>query len=552
MNLTEVEFPSLIIALIANISLIIIVLRYAPQNASRILFVLFGLSQTVWIAINYFAVRSSPDRILDMARWTVASAVPHPLLFYLFIKSFLNKNYSFKRSSLLLAIILVLFFVLLAKSPFLFTHTEIKDGLTVPLAGPGMASFGVYAFTLVILAFIHLFRSWWKAKGIERAQWRTIGTGLLITFFLVLSLNFLLAVIADEIKYINFGHIYTLPFVMFTAYAMVKHHLLNIRVIVAEATVVILNLILLIQFLSSETFGQFFVSGIVFTGTVIVGILLVRGVRKEVEQREQLEILTVKLKAANERLKILDRARSEFITMASHQLRTPPATIKWYLAAILAGDFGQLNPELKEAILKANLTNNSLISLIDDMLNVSRIERGKMEFVFEKANLEELAQSTVNQLTPLAATKNLKLTYHKSKVKLPLLVMDKEKISQVINNLIDNAIKYTKKGQITVDLEKTATHLMLKVRDTGKGVSQQEVVNIFQKFGRGKDSQKYSTGLGLGLYVANIVIEQHNGKIWVESKGQGQGSTFIFTLPIKSNLKSNKALLDLTKQLRPS
>ena len=251
------------------------------------------------------------------------------------------------------------------------------------------------------------------------------------------------------------------------------------------------------------------------------------------------------LEKTNEQLKILDQARSEFITIASHQLRTPPATIKWYLASILGGDFGKPSPEIAEQLTKVQFTNNSLIDLVDDLLNASRIERGKMEFSFGPVDLQNLTQITVDQLLPQAIMKKLKLIFIKPMEPLPQITADKEKLRQVINNMIDNAIKYTQKGEVKVTISQTATDLVLKVTDTGKGVAPDQLSHIFEKFDRGKDSVRHATGLGLGLYVAKVVIEQHKGKIWVESPGEGTGSTFIFSLPIKNDLKND--VFDLTK-----
>src|SRR3989344_1828371 len=370
MNLVELEFPVFVTALIANVTLVLIVFRYAPKDRSRLLFILFGLSQTIWIMVNYFAARSNPDTILSMARWTIAAAVPHPILFFLFIHSFLNKKDIISRSYSWSLVILVGIFVLLARSPFLFTHTEVKNGIITPIAGIGMALFGIYAFTFIILAFVHIVKSWHFAKGIERIQWRLIGIGLF------------------------------LPFVLFTVYAMIRHKLLNIKALLAELAVILLNLILVIQLVNTTSVGQYVTNFLVLIGTSIVGILLVRGVNREVKQRQQLEILDKQLEAANEKLKILDKARADFITIASHQLRTPPATIKWYLASILDGDYGKMDPSVHEQLRKTMMTNNSMVALIDDLLNASRIERGKLEFIFQPTNLAEITQITVDQLLP--------------------------------------------------------------------------------------------------------------------------------------------------------
>lgn len=248
---------------------------------------------------------------------------------------------------------------------------------------------------------------------------------------------------------------------------------------------------------------------------------------------------------ANDQLKNLDKARAEFISIASHQLRTPPATIKWYLAAVLGGDFGAISEEVKKAIINAKMTNDSLISLIDDLLNASRIERGKLEFLFEPTDLIKITQITVDQLMPQATQKGLKLTFTPPKEQIPLIIADQEKLRQVINNFIDNAIKYTHTGFVKVEISKTDTDVILKVIDSGKGVNPADKEKIFDKYDKGT-VKTYSNGLGLGLYVAKVVIDTHKGKIWVDSAGEDRGSAFCISLPIKSNLK--EATFDLVKQ----
>ncbi len=338
---------------------------------------------------------------------------------------------------------------------------------------------------------------------------------------------------------------YSLYFIL-VFYSIVRYSFFNIKIITTEAFVV---------FLLGITVWQFFAEGSTKNIPLAVGFImliaiaggfLIRSVLREVNQREQLQSLTEQLQQANEQLQVLDKARAEFISIASHQLRTPPATIKWYVAAVIAGDFGHLTEELKAALQRVEVTNNSQISLIDDLLNASRIERGKMEFFFELGDLEGMAKMTVEQLIPQAQIRKLQLRYQAPDQPMPPIMLDKEKVRQVINNFIDNAIKYTKQGSIIVSLEQTTTDVILKVTDTGRGVSLAIAPTLFQKYARGKDSASSASGLGLGLYVAKVIIEQNQGKIWVESPGEGKGSTFAFSLPIHSSLRAT-SVLDLAQ-----
>ncbi|HEX3095502.1 MAG TPA: GAF domain-containing sensor histidine kinase [Patescibacteria group bacterium] len=259
-------------------------------------------------------------------------------------------------------------------------------------------------------------------------------------------------------------------------------------------------------------------------------------------------LLYEELEVANEQLKALDKARAEFISIASHQLRTPPATIKWYVAAILAGDFGPLSDDLKAALQRTMMTNDSQIATIDDLLNASRIERGKLEFFFEENPLEPVVSMLVEQMQPLAQMKGLALEYRKPSEEFPNILMDKEKVRQVINNMVDNAIKYSKTGAIKVVLKKVDDSLVVSVTDNGKGIAQEDVDKLFEKYQRGHDSVTHAEGLGLGMYVAKVIVEQHNGKIWAESPGVGKGSTFSFSLPIHNSLKPTS--VDLAKEIQ--
>ncbi len=253
------------------------------------------------------------------------------------------------------------------------------------------------------------------------------------------------------------------------------------------------------------------------------------------------------LQEANKQLLALDKARAEFISIASHQLRTPPATIKWYLGSVLAGDFGELSEELSAALKRTNVTNDAQIATIDDLLNASRIERGKLEFFFEENPLEPIVSSLVEQMQPLAQMKKQSIEYTPPSGKLPNILMDKEKIRQVINNMIDNSIKYSKAGPIKAVLKQEKENLVVSVTDTGKGIAKAELNTIFEKYKRGNDSVTHATGLGLGMYVAKVIVEQHNGRIWAESPGVGLGSTFSFSLPIHSELTATT--VDLASQI---
>ncbi len=249
--------------------------------------------------------------------------------------------------------------------------------------------------------------------------------------------------------------------------------------------------------------------------------------------KEEVAKATQELRAANRRLKRLDEAKSEFISIASHQLRTPLTVIKGYISMMLEGSFGQLTEPEIESLYKVYESNQRLINLVDDLLNISRMESGRMQFKWQNYNIEDVVSSVVAEIRPNAKKKKLYLEFNKPEKRLPKIKMDREKIRQVFMNLVDNAVKYTKQGGVRVTVSQKGKSIILKIADTGMGIDANEMPHLFQKFSRGKGtSQVYTEGTGLGLYVAREIIKAHGGKITAESEGKGKGSTFYIKLPV--------------------
>ncbi|MDD5342412.1 MAG: ATP-binding protein [Patescibacteria group bacterium] len=249
---------------------------------------------------------------------------------------------------------------------------------------------------------------------------------------------------------------------------------------------------------------------------------------------EELRQANVELGKANEHLKQLDEAKNDFISIASHQLRTPLTGIMGWLSMIVDGDFGKVDEE-KLNILKQVLdASRRMVRMVNLFLNITKIEAGKFILDLKPAQLEDLIAAEINEVIKLAEEKKLKVEYRKPAKKLPLITIDADKLKDVVLNLVDNAIKYTEKGKITVAIEKTDNEVTVSVKDTGRGIPKEEAKRLFTKFVRGEGiAQVQPDGSGLGLYIAKRIVDAHGGQIWVESEGLGKGSTFIFTLPMK-------------------
>ena len=259
--------------------------------------------------------------------------------------------------------------------------------------------------------------------------------------------------------------------------------------------------------------------------------------------RQKVDEQTQELRQAYEELKKLDKAKSEFISIASHQLRTPLTAIKGYISMILEGDYGKLPGKAVQSMENVYQSNERLIKLVNGLLSISRIEAGRIEIKKEQISIEPLIESLIEELKPQAQQKNLYLKFKKSKTKIPQLLADKEKLRQVLLNVLDNGLRYTTRGGVTVKLEiknskpfgseLRAELLRIIISDTGEGMSEDELSKIFQTFSRGKAGAKlWVEGIGLGLYIAKKFIELQGGKIWAESFGKGKGSRFYVELPI--------------------
>ena len=241
------------------------------------------------------------------------------------------------------------------------------------------------------------------------------------------------------------------------------------------------------------------------------------------------------LKESNEKLKALDEAKDDFVSMASHQLRTPLTAIKGYTSMVLEGDAGKINATQRNLLEQSFASSQRMVFLIADLLNVSRLKTGK--FVIETAptNLAEVVGQEISQLTETAASRKLKLTYKMPK-KFPSLMIDETKTRQVIMNFIDNAIYYTPAGgKISVELTETPASVEFRVIDNGIGVPRSEKPHLFTKFYRAANARTARPdGTGLGLFMAKKVIIAQGGAIIFESE-EGKGSTFGFIFP-KSSL----------------
>ncbi len=256
---------------------------------------------------------------------------------------------------------------------------------------------------------------------------------------------------------------------------------------------------------------------------------------------KQLENKLRTAETANQRLQAVDKAKSDFVGSVAHQLRTPLSAIKWTFHMMLNGELGPVTEDQKTFLSKGFDGVNRIITVINDWLNLDYIETGHDEYKFVPIDLTEMVDSVAFEFNARLVERNIRLVVDKPKSNMPLVVIDPIKFSMVLENLIDNAIKYSRPGgevRITINDDRVlaeAPEVELRVKDAGIGIPAAEQSKIFERFFRSSNAAKSVTqGTGLGLSIAKSIVERHGGTIRFESV-EGVGTTFIITIPLKQN-----------------
>ena len=270
--------------------------------------------------------------------------------------------------------------------------------------------------------------------------------------------------------------------------------------------------------------------------------------RKELSLRENfiVEVSSIPMMIGEEKIgtlvllhdvsreKFVERTKSEFITIAAHRLRTPMSAIKWSLHMILGGEIGKLSDSQQELLRETYHANNKAIKLVNDLLYVAEIEAGRHLSKVELARIEDIVYAVIDGWKKKIDRKLLKVTFQKPDPPVPKTMLDVEKMRIAVENIIDNAIRYTSSGgKIAISFKADGGEIEVRIQDTGLGIPDREQDKVFTKFFRGTNVIRVDTeGTGLGLYITKHIIEAHGGRIWLESK-EGKGTTFFFTIPVR-------------------
>ncbi len=696
----------------------LLVILNNPKNATNRIFAVLASIMAIWPVLNYFSLNgSSAEGQLVFVRLVVASIILLSLAYYFLAKTYPRSSITITKRNIV-EIALSLTLMVGAVTPLIFKSASYVDGNFTPEPNFGITLFVAQMIYFLIGSMFILATRYFKSSGIEKAQLRMLVYGSVILITLSVFSNFVLAVVFRQTQLVSLSPLYTLFFISFIGYAILKHKMFDIKFVVARLfayTLMLSSLIgiysLVVFFLANRLLdtNTLFVQQVIPIATALFLVftapflkrlfdkitnaifyqdaydpqvfldqfnkalldnievqVLLRHVTTVIKENIKCQFCTIvintegpkqtrivgtkdlgltkndiatlrqglarqgvkvintesfsmrkshltsllktknvsivsrfdtryrtgenslaylmlgpkqsgnlynnndlriieiisdeliiavqnalrfeeiqgfaatlqarvnkataKLKKTNKKLKDLDETKDEFISMASHQLRTPLTSVKGYLSMVLDGDTGKINAKQKDMLESSFLSAQRMVYLIADLLNVSRLKSGKFVLIPSSANLTEIVSSELAQLSASIKTKKIHLSFKKPK-DITNLMLDETKLRQVVMNFIDNALYYTPEGgKITVELKEDKNNIYFIVRDTGIGVPKSEQKHLFTKFYRTEGARKVRPdGTGLGLFMAKKVVDAHRGGSIIFDSQEGKGSVFGFS-----------------------
>jgi len=393
---------------------------------------------------------------------------------------------------------------------------------------------------IIILAAVLIF-------GISRAikKWKTkteVIRALLVTSSIVLFMGIFsgaefISTLTNVFE-ITLYSLFTLPiFVLILTIAITSFGTFRL----GDTAVKVLFYIFLIlagtQFFFVSNLTDFLLAAMSFVVVLTLGIMLYITSEREIQQRVVIGRYAEDLGKANDKLKELDRLKSQFLSIASHDLRAPLTVVRNFMSLLMEGTYGTLPAQSQDGIRQVFDRATEMSKSVDNYLNVSRIEQRRMTYDFANTDLVKIVSDAVSFYKPNAEKKGLTFMFRAPMDLKPIRAKaDAARLSEVVGLLIDNAIKYTPKGNVQVSIEQTSKEgkaiARITVKDSGVGITKDTMPKLFQLFSTGDESRKVNiSSSGVGLYVVKAHVEAHKGRVWAESDGEGKGSTFIVELP---------------------
>jgi signal transduction histidine kinase len=489
-------------------------------SATNRLFTLISVVTVVWSLANYFSLEPVLFPEITWVRLVIFFAVPHVILFYFFIRNFPKSEFSIPKLEFYGLTILGACMMVLTMTPLIFSGLRFTESRSIPLPGALIPLFGIFIVVVLVVSIFQIIKKYIQADKKEKISWSSMLIGFVLSYTLLIITNFILVNVMGDTRFILYAPLFMLPSIIGTAYSIIRYRLLNVKAIATEIIVFIILSITLVQIVLSQTTIQFTFNSILFCAFLITGIFLIKSVLLEVEQREKLARLNIDLQNAIQQ-------RESLMHLINHKVKGSFTHTKYIFAGILDGMFGTITPEIKKMAELGLEADDNGVKTIDLILNASNLQKDTVKYDMKPVDLKEMALKTITEKKNEAEKKRLKIETEIGEDNY-MVNGDIFWLKEVVDNLIENSIRYTKEGEIKIGLKKENNKILFSVKDTGVGIIPEDKKNLFTEGGRGKDSVKTNVeSTGYGLYTVKLVVEAHHGKVWAESEGEGKGSEFF-------------------------
>jgi len=512
------HFPAVIVALLAGF------IVYYKTNKSKVgvTLLITTIMFSIWSLIDLVLWATNDPRIVMFA-WSVQVLV-EPLVYlfafylsYVFIK---QKDLPFNIKLLLLALYTPI--IVLLSTSWNLQGVSISD--CNALEGP-VAQYYTYFVELVIILSLFIFSvfQFIKEKDIARKKEIRIFSIGMVLFLLAFSWGNIIGSFTDDWVLAQAGLIGMPIFAAFLAYMIVRFKTFNIKLLGVQALVFSLGFLVLSIAFIRKIENVRLVIAFTLTFTLFLGRALVASVRREIEQKERLQELNTELQS-------LLTQRESLVHLITHKVKASFTRSKYIFAEMVGGGFGELTPELKDLSQKGLDSDNEGIKTVDLVLNAFNLEKGIVKYEMALVDFKAMILDSAESRRAPAVAKGLAMNLNIEEGDFTISG-DAFWLKEVTNNLVENAVRYTQKGSITVSLTKKEDKLLFSVKDTGVGINDEDKKNLFTEGGRGKNSVKVNVdSTGYGLFSVKLVVEAHGGRVWADSEGEGTGSTFSVEL----------------------
>ena len=469
--------------------------------------------------LSLYGVTSTDSAEIAM-RWQYLldiSALMIPVTYFAFVCNLLGINYNILRRGILyFGAILAVFTV----TPLFKEGVMMRYGFFWINPGPLYIIFPAFFAAVTIISLAFLINGYRKSKDLVfKAQIRNTLIAGVIGFSGGLT-NFF----PQVINIYPFGNYFVLIYVFFMSYGILKYKLLSTKIISAQLFSGAIFLVFLFNLLQPDSISNWLIKFLLFVLISIFSVFLVRGVFKEVEQREKIEILAMDLKKANE-------GQASLMHFMNHQVKGRLGNAKNIFAELLTDDYGEI-PEFAKPLLKKGLEETKMgVDYVQNILKGASAENGTLPLDMKPIDFKTVVNAEALKQKENAEKKDLKFELNISDGDYGIMG-DSVELGEAVRNLIDNSVNYTENGNVEVSLKNLGKSIQLSVKDTGVGLSEDDKIKLFKSGGRGAESVRVNVNsTGYGLVFVKGVIEAHKGRVWAESEGRGKGSTFTIELP---------------------